>query len=76
MALWLIQQMAGLVTLLEQHMDRELTTVAIQATTEWGPVLALVYLQEGGLGVHLHVHVRCYYLTCMHVHGRGQAFWF
>ena len=51
--------MAELVTL-EQHMDRELPTVATQATTEWVAVLALVYLQEGGLGVHLHVHVCCY----------------
>ena len=50
--------MAGLVTLLEQHMEREPTTTAIQATTEWEAVLALVYLQEDGLGVHLSVDVR------------------
>ena len=59
--------MAELVTL-EQHMDRELPTFATQATTEWEAVLALVYLQEGGLGVHLHVYVCCY---CMQVHGGG-----
>ena len=60
--------MAGLVTLLEQHMEGAPTTTAIQATTEWETVVGLVYLQEGGLGVHLHVHVCCY---CMHVHGGG-----
>ena len=52
--------MVKLVTLVEQHMKRELPTVAIQATTEWEAVLALVYLQEGGLGMHLHVKVCCY----------------
>ena len=56
--------MAGLVTLLEQHMEREPTTTAIQATTEWEAVLALVYLQEDGLGVHLSVDV-CF--QCMHI---------
>ena len=59
--------MAELVTL-EEHMDRELPTVAIQATTEWEAVVGLVYIQEHGLGVHLHVHV-CFY--CMHVYGGG-----
>ena len=49
-------------------MEREPPTVAIQATTELEAVLALVSLQEGGLGVHLHVDVCCY---CMHVHGGG-----
>ena len=53
--------MAVLVTLVGQHVDREPPTVAIQATTEWEAILALVYLQEGGLGVHQHVHVCCYY---------------
>ena len=53
--------MAELVTL-EQHMDRELPTVATQATTKWEAVLAHVYLQEGGLGVHLHVYVCCYWM--------------
>ena len=49
-------------------MDRELPTFATQATTEWEIVLALVSLQEGGLGVHLPVHVCCY---CMQMHGGG-----
>ena len=58
--------MAELVTLVEQHLEREPPTVAIQGTTEWGPAFALVYLQEGGLGVHLHVHVCCCYShACM-----------
>ena len=56
--------MAGLVTLLEQHIEREPTTTAIQATTEWEAVVAFVYLQEDGLGVHLSVDVCCY---CMHM---------
>ena len=66
-ALWVSQPMAELVTL-ENHTDTEPTTVAIQATDWWEAVLALVYLQEDGLGVHLHVYVCCY---CMHVHGGG-----
>ena len=49
--------MAKLLTLLEQHMERELPTVVIQATVLWEAVLALVKLQEGGLGVHLPVKV-------------------
>ena len=48
--------MAELVTL-EEHMDTQLRTLAIQATTEWEAVLALVCLQEHGLGVRLPVHV-------------------
>ena len=48
--------MAELV-ILEEHMDRELPTVVIQATTEWEAVVALVYLQEHGLGLHLSVDV-------------------
>ena len=48
--------MAELV-ILEEQMDTELPTVVIQATTEWEAVLALVYLQERGLGVHLSVDV-------------------
>ena len=48
--------MAELVTL-EEHMDREHTTVVIQGTTEWEAVLGLVHLQECGLGVHLSVDV-------------------
>ena len=50
--------MAGLVTLLEQHIQREPTTTAIQATTEWEAVVALVNPLEDGLGVHLSVDVR------------------
>ena len=56
--------MAELVTLVEQHMERQPPTVATQATTEWEAELALVYLQEGGLGVHQHVDVCCSYFTC------------
>ena len=48
--------MAELVTL-EEHINREPPTVVIQATTEWEAVLALVKLQEYGLGVHLPVKV-------------------
>ena len=58
--------MAELVTMLEQHMEREPPTVAIRATRLQEAVLALVYLQEGGLGVHLPVHVCCYYLATWH----------
>ena len=60
--------MAELVILVEQHMEGEPTTTAVQATTEWGAVLVHVYLQGHGLGVHLGVHVCCY---CMHVHMVG-----
>ena len=49
--------MAGLDTLVEQHMEAEPPTVAIQATIEWEQVLALVKLQEGGLAAHLPVKV-------------------
>ena len=49
--------MAKLVMLLEQHMEREPPTVAIQATTWWEAVPALVKLQECGLGMHLTVKV-------------------
>ena len=52
--------MAKLVTMLEQHSDRQPTTVVIQATTWWEAVLAHVKLQECGLGVHLPVIVCCY----------------
>ena len=51
--------MAGLITLLEQHLDRQLPTVVIQATTCWETVIVLVKLQESGLGVHLPVKVFC-----------------
>ena len=55
--------MAVLTTLLEQQLDRQPPTVVTQATTWWDPVLALVKLQEIGLGVHLPVEV-CYYSLC------------
>ena len=45
--------MAKLVTPVEQHLNRQLPTVVIQATTWWETVLAHVKLQEHGLGVHL-----------------------
>ena len=47
--------MAVLLTLLEQHLDKQPPTVAIQATIWWEIILAHVKLQEGGLGVHLPV---------------------
>ena len=49
--------MAELVTLVEQHMDRQPPTGVIHATTWWEIILALVSLQDGGLGVHLSVEV-------------------
>ena len=55
--------MARLLTLLEQHSDRMPPTVVTQATTWWETVLALVKLQEIGLGVHRPVKV-CYYTLC------------
>ena len=55
--LWLIQPMAELVTLVEQHMDTLPTTTVIQATDWSEAVLAHVKLQEVGLGAHLPVHV-------------------
>ena len=57
--------MAKLVTLLEQHLDRQPPTVVTQATTWWETVLAHVKLQESGLGVHLPVNV-CLY--CFYIH--------
>ena len=55
--------MARLITLLEQHSERMPPTVVTQATTWWETVLALVKLQEIGLGVNLPVKV-CYYTLC------------
>ena len=55
--------MARLITLLEQHLDRQPPTVVTQATTWLEMVLALVKLQEIGLGGHLPVKV-CYYTLC------------
>ena len=49
--------MARLLTLLEQYLDREPPTVVAQAITWRETVLALVKLQESGLGVHLPVKV-------------------
>ena len=51
--------MAVLITLLEQHWDRQPPTVVTQATAWWETVLALVKLQEIGLGVNQPVKV-CY----------------
>ena len=59
--------MAGLVTVLEQHLDREPPTVVIQATAWWGAVLAYAKLQECGLGVHLPVNVRMLLLPTLNV---------
>ena len=49
--------MAKLISLLEQHLDRQPPTVVTQATTWWETVLAHVKLQESGLRVHLPVKV-------------------
>ena len=56
-AIWLIQPMARLLSLLEQHLERMPPTVVTQATTWWETVLVLVKLQEIGLGVNLPVKV-------------------
>ena len=53
--------MAMLVILEEQHLDRQLLTVAIQATDSWEAIPALVKLQEGGLEVYLPVKVCCHW---------------
>ena len=63
-AIWLIQPMARLITLLEHYWDRMPPTVVTQATTWWEIVLALVKQKESGLGVHLPVRV-CYYTLCV-----------
>ena len=49
--------MAGLITLLEQQLEGMLPTVVTLATTWWETVLAIVKLQESGLGVHQPVKV-------------------
>ena len=51
--------MVKLITLLEQHLDRQPPTVVIQATTWRETVLAHVKLMERGPGVHLPVRVCC-----------------
>ena len=55
--------MARLITLLEQHLNRQPPTVVTQAITWWETVLSLVKPQEIGLGVNLPVKV-CYYTLC------------
>ena len=75
--------MAVLITLLEQHLDRQLSTVVTQATTWWETVLALVKPQEIGLGVHLpvkvfgHIHKKHanMYLALAYLHSRGETIW-
>ena len=52
--------MAMLLTVGEQHLDRQPPTVVIQGTAWWEEILAYVKLQERGLGVHLPVNVCCY----------------
>ena len=59
--------MAKLVMLLEQHLDRLLPTVVLEATYWWEAQLTLVKLQKCGLGVHLPVKVHCYYLAYVYV---------
>ena len=49
--------MARLISLLEQHLDRQPPTLVTQATTWWETVLTLVKLQESGLGVYQLVKV-------------------
>ena len=52
--------MAQLVTVVEQHMDRQPRTVVILDTTWWEAERKHVTLQECGLGVNLPVGVCCY----------------
>ena len=59
--------MAKLV-LLEQHLERQPSTVVTQATTWWETILAHVKLQDGGLGMNLPVNVCCYYSSVLFVH--------
>ena len=78
--------MAKLVTLLEQDLDKQPPTVVTQATTWRETVLALVKLQEIGLGVYLpvkvfrHIHkqlVNMYlalaYLVNLKLYGSGMT---
>ena len=51
--------MAVFITLLEQHMDRQPTTVVVQGTGWLETIFRHVKLQETGLGVHLPVKVHC-----------------
>ena len=74
MAVRVIHTTARLITLLEQHMDRQPPTVVTQATTWWETVLVLVKLQEIGLGVNLPVKV-CSLLisSSMYVHDVSEV---
>ena len=54
--------MAGLITLLEQQLDRQPPTVVTQATTWWETEITHVKLQVIGLGVNLSVKV-CMLIT-------------
>ena len=49
--------MVRLVTLVEQHLDKQLPTIVTLGTIWWEAALAHVKLQECGLGVHLPVKV-------------------
>ena len=63
--------MVKLITLLEQHLDRQPPTVVTQATTWWETVFACVKLMESGLGVHLPVNV-CF-CVCKHEYWGEQT---
>ena len=62
-ALWLLQAMAKLVTVVGQHLGILPPTAVIRATTWEGGVLAHAKLQNCGLGVNLPVHVWHYCKT-------------
>ena len=71
--------MAKLVTLLEQHLDRQLPTAVRQATIWWETVFVHVKLQESGLGVNLPVKVCCklaILLTCMYACVSGPRIYY
>ena len=53
--------MVKLITLLEQHLDRQPLTFVIQASTWWETAIVYVKLQEYGLEVHLPARVGCGY---------------
>ena len=72
-ALCLTHPMAKLVTLLEQHLDRQPSTVVTQATTWWETVLAHVKPQESGLGMHLPVNVCCMHIKLFEVTDQGST---
>ena len=64
--------MAKLVTLVEQYLDRQPPTVAVEATTWWETGLAFVKLQDCGLELHLPVKVCCYYTPHACAHSAGN----